>query len=70
MSPKKKIDRRTAKAESTNGTATEPDNLLGLEALNNAADCLRILAHPHRLMIVQLLLSGKPFTLKVDPFFR
>lgn len=27
-----------------------------------AAECLKALAHPHRLQIVQLLLSGKPFS--------
>ncbi len=31
-------------------------------ALQQAADCLRTLAHPHRLQMVQLLLSGEPFT--------
>ena len=30
---------------------------LDIEALTLAAECLRILAHPHRLQIVQLLLS-------------
>ena len=33
-----------------------------LDALNEAAECLRTLAHPHRLRIVQLLLSGVPYT--------
>lgn len=32
-------------------------NLLPLPALNQAAECLGILAHPHRLRIVQLLLA-------------
>ncbi len=32
---------------------------LDLEALTLAAECLKALAHPHRLQIVQLLLSGK-----------
>ena len=31
---------------------------LDFEALSQAAECLRILAHPHRLQIVQLLQSG------------
>lgn len=31
-------------------------------ALNEAAECLRILAHPHRLRIVQLLLTGRRYT--------
>ena len=30
-----------------------------MEALNQAAECLRILAHPHRLRIVQMLLGGR-----------
>ena len=32
---------------------------LDLEALTMAAECLKALAHPHRLQIVQLLLSGQ-----------
>lgn len=30
-----------------------------LEALAEAAECLRTLAHPHRLRIVQMLLAGR-----------
>jgi hypothetical protein len=33
--------------------------LIGLDALGQAAECLRTLAHPHRLRIVQMLLSGR-----------
>jgi DNA-binding transcriptional ArsR family regulator len=33
--------------------------LLEMEALGEAAECLRALAHPHRLRIVQMLLAGK-----------
>lgn len=33
--------------------------LLDIDALTEAAECLKALAHPHRLQIVQLLLSGK-----------
>lgn len=29
-----------------------------LEALGQAAECLRVLAHPHRLRMIQMLLSG------------
>lgn len=29
-----------------------------LEALGRAAECLRVLAHPHRLRMVQMLLAG------------
>ena len=32
---------------------------LDIDALTLAAECLKALAHPHRLQIVQLLLSGK-----------
>jgi len=32
---------------------------LDIEALTLAAECLKALAHPHRLQIVQLLLSGQ-----------
>lgn len=35
---------------------------LNLEALTEAAECLRILAHPNRLQIVQMLLSGKDYS--------
>lgn len=31
-------------------------------AFNEAAECLRILAHPHRLRIVQLLLTNKQYS--------
>lgn len=30
-----------------------------LEALGQAAECLRVLAHPHRLRMVQMLLAGQ-----------
>jgi DNA-binding transcriptional ArsR family regulator len=33
--------------------------LLPLEALEQAAECLRTLAHPHRLRMVQLMLNGE-----------
>lgn len=33
--------------------------LTSLEALGQAAECLRILAHPHRLRMVQMLLQGQ-----------
>lgn len=33
--------------------------LLSLESLRVAAECLKTLAHPHRLRIVQLLLGGR-----------
>jgi ArsR family transcriptional regulator, zinc-responsive transcriptional repressor len=33
--------------------------LTGLEALAEAAECLKTLAHPHRLRMVQMLLRGR-----------
>jgi DNA-binding transcriptional ArsR family regulator len=33
--------------------------LLSLDCLGQAAECLRTLAHPHRLRIVQMLLAGR-----------
>lgn len=33
--------------------------LLPLEALAKAAECLKTLAHPHRLRMVQMLLAGR-----------
>ncbi|PQO43433.1 ArsR/SmtB family transcription factor [Blastopirellula marina] len=33
--------------------------LTTLDALGQAAECLRILAHPHRLRMVQMLLQGE-----------
>ena len=33
--------------------------LTSLEALEQAAECLKTLAHPHRLRIVQMLLRGR-----------
>lgn len=38
---------------------TKKKKLISLEGLEQAADCLRTLAHPHRLRIVQLLLHGE-----------
>lgn len=32
---------------------------IGLDALAQAAECLRTLAHPHRLRMVQMLLHGQ-----------
>jgi len=44
--------------------ATKPKNpkaggLTDLAALEEAAECLRTLAHPHRLRIIQMLLRGR-----------
>jgi len=35
---------------------------LDLDALGKAAECLKILAHPCRLQIVQLLMTGKRYS--------
>ncbi len=35
------------------------DSLIALERLAMAAECLKILAHPHRLRIVEMLLSSR-----------
>ena len=41
-------------------TKTSPArDLIPLEALQQAAECLRTLAHPHRLRMVQMLLRGR-----------
>jgi DNA-binding transcriptional ArsR family regulator len=37
----------------------EAARLTPLESLTQAAECLRTLAHPHRLRIVQMLLQGR-----------
>lgn len=37
--------------------AKKPPQLLPMSALSQAAECLGVLAHPHRLRIVQLLLA-------------
>lgn len=33
--------------------------LIGLDALAEAAECLRLLAHPHRLRMIEMLLQGR-----------
>ena len=40
-------------------TAPRQASLISLDALGQAAECLRTLAHPHRLRIVQMLLGGR-----------
>jgi len=39
--------------------STNKPRLTNLEALGDAAECLRTLAHPHRLRMVQMLLQGE-----------
>lgn len=36
-----------------------PPRLTDLKRLEQAADCLRTLAHPHRLRMIQMLLRGR-----------
>ena len=38
--------------------STKP-RLTSLQDLSSAAECLRVLAHPHRLRMVQMLLAGQ-----------
>jgi DNA-binding transcriptional ArsR family regulator len=40
-------------------TPEKTPDLLDLPALEQAAECLKTLAHPHRLRMVQLLLRGR-----------
>lgn len=40
-------------------TPDESGALIDLDALAQAAECLKVLAHPHRLRIVQMLLRGR-----------
>ena len=39
--------------------ARVPDDLIDLDRLTEAAECLKTLAHPHRLRIVEMLLKGR-----------
>jgi DNA-binding transcriptional ArsR family regulator len=43
----------------TKTKAAKPRKLIDLEALVQAAECLRALAHPHRLRMLQMLLAGR-----------
>ena len=38
---------------------TRATDLLDLDALGQAAECLRTIAHPHRLRMIQLMLDGE-----------
>lgn len=40
-------------------TKTPPPSLTDLKSLEQAAECLKTLAHPHRLRMVQMLLRGR-----------
>ena len=43
----------------TNRKIARPPKLTSLKSLGRAAECLKTLAHPHRLRIVQMLLGGR-----------
>ena len=43
----------------TKRTNLRLSKLTSLESLGQAAECLRTLAHPHRLRIIQMLLAGR-----------
>jgi DNA-binding transcriptional ArsR family regulator len=43
----------------TEASTTKMSGLTDLDALEQAAECLRTLAHPHRLRMVQMLLRGR-----------
>lgn len=40
-------------------TTKAKHRLTGLDALAEAAECLRLLAHPHRLRMIEMLLQGR-----------
>jgi DNA-binding transcriptional ArsR family regulator len=40
-------------------TKAKPAKLTPLQALEQAAECLKTIAHPHRLRIIQMLLRGR-----------
>ena len=40
-------------------TKTTGPQLIDLTALEQAAECLRVLAHPHRLRMIQMMLAGE-----------
>ncbi len=43
----------------TSKTKPKSMKLTPLEALEQAAECLKIIAHPHRLRMIQMLLHGR-----------
>lgn len=43
----------------TTKAAASPMRLTPLDQLEQAAECLKILAHPHRLRMIQMLLQGR-----------
>jgi ArsR family transcriptional regulator, zinc-responsive transcriptional repressor len=49
----------TTDSPSRGGRPRGSKTLIALESLGQAAECLRTLAHPHRLRIVEMLLGGR-----------
>jgi ArsR family transcriptional regulator, zinc-responsive transcriptional repressor len=49
----------TTESLSRGGRPRGSKTLIALESLGQAAECLRTLAHPHRLRIVEMLLGGR-----------
>jgi ArsR family transcriptional regulator, zinc-responsive transcriptional repressor len=47
------------KSSSADGPVSLPVGLTDLEDLGQAAECLRTLAHPHRLRMVQMMIQGQ-----------
>ena len=43
----------------TKAKEVKPTKLTPLEALEQAAECLKTVAHPHRLRMIQMLLRGR-----------
>jgi ArsR family transcriptional regulator, zinc-responsive transcriptional repressor len=56
-----KQDNKAAKHLQVTSMETQNSNfrLTPLKALEQAAECLKVLAHPHRLRMVQMLLGGR-----------
>lgn len=46
-------------AKAAPNTQTAVEDLIDLDALADAAECLRTLAHPHRLRMVEMLLKSQ-----------
>jgi DNA-binding transcriptional ArsR family regulator len=59
MVPTRREHAMPAATPDSEPAATNARDLIDLDALGQAAECLRTLAHPHRLRIVELLLGGR-----------
>lgn len=58
MAKKKPTNRSAADADSCPAPTNE-EGLIDLAVLETAAECLKTIAHPHRLRIIQMLLQGE-----------